>query len=87
MKRTSARIGRMSSIGTNGNQTSQYQDSTASGVGFSILAFPSMFWRPVRYEVEHSHARELFCRVFAIVAVFLSIFGSNASTEVDTVPM
>jgi len=43
MKRTSAQIGRVLSIGTSGNQMGQYQESTVGGVGLSILAFPSMF--------------------------------------------
>jgi len=44
MKKTSARIGRVSSIGTSGNQTGQYQKNTADRIGLLISAFPSMFW-------------------------------------------
>jgi len=60
----------------------------AGGVGLSISAFPSMFLRPVRYEIKHCHIEELLCRVFAsIAAVFLSMLGSNISIEVDTDPL
>jgi len=44
IRRTIARIGRMASIGTSGNQTEQYQESLAGGgVRLPISAFPSMF--------------------------------------------
>jgi len=77
MKRISARI---SSIRRNGNQTSQYQE--VDGIGLFISLFRMMFWRP---EIEHRHAGELFCHVFArIPAVFLLILSSNALIEVDT---
>jgi len=74
MKRTSARISRISSIGTSGNQTRQYQESTAGGVGLPISVFPSMFWRPVRHEIKHCYAGELLCRVLPRIAViFFSV--------------
>jgi len=65
MKRISARIGCVSSIGTNGhdNQTGQYQESTADKVGFPISAFPCIF-RPVRHEIKYCHAGELICDIF-----------------------
>jgi len=84
MKRTSARIGRVSSIGTGSYQTSQCQESTAGVIGLPISAFPSMFLR----SVEHCPVGELLCHVFArIAAVFLSMFSSNASIEVVTDPL
>jgi len=73
MKRISTRIGRMSS-----KQVvirPEYQESTAEGrIGLSTSAFPIMFWRLVRYEIEHCHAGELLCHVFAHIAFFFQCF-------------
>jgi len=87
MKRTSVWIDRVSSLRTRGNQTGQYQESRAGGVGLSISAFPSLFWWSVRHEIEYCNAGELLCRIFArIAAVFISMLGS-ISIEIDTDPL
>jgi len=86
MKRISAWIGRVSSIRTNGNQTGQYQESMVGGIGFSISAFPSMFWRPVRHEIEHCHAGELLYRIFARIAAFFLQCSAQAH-QLKSIPI
>jgi len=59
-------------IGTSDNQTGQYQNSTAGGVGFPISASPSMFRWPAQHEVKHCFAGELLYHVFALALLRFS---------------